>query len=1798
MAQVGDIAIVGYGADTGVKSFSFVILADLSGQTINFTDNGWLAAGGFRGGEGTSSYVVPAGTAIGTVVTVNVTGTFNPSTSGDQIIAYTGSATEPTLLYAVDFADGNAAYAADAGNSNTSAVPTGLTFGETALAFGADNAAYTGPLGGTRAEILANIADETLWTQNDTAGVTYPAGFTVTAAGEAGSFAIGDVQAAEGNAGTTAIEFVVQRTGGSTGAATLTYTVATGTAGADDLSGALTGQVTFADGQTEARITVAANGDTVFEQDETFTVTLSDASIGTIGDATATGTILNDDAAPAVGTFAIADAAVAEGNAGTTQLTFTVTRTDSSTGTVELAYAIDLNGTADAADLDATGGTVVFADGQTSQTITVLLNGDVLVEGDETFGVTLTTSTVGATIADGSATGTITNDDVAGSAGTLSIADAAAFEGASGSTALTFTVTRDGGSTGVGSANYTIQLNGTAAADDLATQALTGTVDFADGATTATIVVQVAGDVRFEGDETFGVTLSDPVGVTLTDASATGTIRNDDTPSVFINEIHYDDAGTDAGEAVEVAGLAGTDLTGWSLVFYNGNGGGVYATQALSGVIANQDDGYGTLSFAVAGIQNGSPDAIALVAPGAQVVQFLSYEGTFTATAGAAAGLTSTDIGVAEEGVADGFSLQLAGDGANASDFTWVNAQQNTFGAINTGQNFLSANAAGVVRIGDTSVVEGNSGTSQLVFTVTRAGGSATAASVDYAINLTAGGIDGNDIGANTALTGTVNFAEGVSSQRIVIDVNGDVIGELNETLTVQLTNPVGNISIADDTAVGTIVNDDPLNLEIYDIQGAGHRSEYAGQVITTSGIVTAVDNNGFYIQTATGDGDNDTSDAVLVFTSTRPTVAIGDLLNVTGTVTEYVAGAGSLSVTEITTPTTIEVVSQNNALPEAVLIGIGGRLAPSEVIDDDNLTSFDPDLDGIDFYESMEGMRVTVDRPQVVAATNEFGETFVVASNGEGATGLNERGGITLSEGDDNPERLQIDADTDLFAGYAPAHTQGDQLGSVTGIMNYAFSTYEVLVTEAVTVVNDVALPERETTELVGSADHVSIASFNVENLDPTDGAAKFTLIAEEIVYALQAPDIIGLQEIQDADGAGNGSDLSGAATAQLLIDAIAAAGGGNYGYVEVAPTTANSTGGEPGGNIRNGFLYNTDRVSYIADSAVAVPGSAYAGTRSPLAADFSFNGQTVTAINVHFTSRGGSDALFGDTQPPAQAGDGARTAQNTQLRTYVDGLLAANPALNIAVLGDFNGYYYEDGQQALTAGGVLTNLYDTLPTEERYSYLFEGNVQAFDNILVTGGLANGAAFDVVHYNAEQPDSVGRATDHDQVVAVLAIPRVPGTAGDDQLTGTIGNDTLQGLAGNDTLTGLAGNDNLSGGEGNDTLFGNQGADVLAGGAGDDTLYGGQDNDNLSGGEGDDTLEGGRGDDVIDGGEGTDTATYFNAAGPVTVDLRVVGTQDTGGAGSDTLVSIENLLGSNFADTLTGDQFANRISGGLGADTIVGGGGDDVLYGNQDADTIDGGDGADMLFGGQGDDTLTGGTGDDMLEGGRGTNTLTGGDGIDSAAYANATQGVTVSLLLQNGAQSTGIGSDTLVGFEGLIGSTYGDVLTGDGGANTLTGLAGDDMLTGGFGVDTLNGGEGNDMLYGNQDADRLFGGLGDDSLYGGRDDDTLSGDDGSDMLQGGVGSDILFGGAGADSFRFVIAADSTIAAYDIVGDFQSGFDTVDLTGLANMQSVFEITNSDGMTFLNVDLGGDDVFDMRIAFTGENAIVQSDIVFG
>lgn len=216
---------------------------------------------------------------------------------------------------------------------------------------------------------------------------------------------------------------------------------------------------------------------------------------------------------------------------------------------------------------------------------------------------------------------------------------------------------------------------------------------------------------------------------------------------------------------------------------------------------------------------------------------------------------------------------------------------------------------------------------------------------------------------------------------------------------------------------------------------------------------------------------------------------------------------------------------------------------------------------------------------------------------------------------------------------------------------------------------------------------------------------------------------------------------------------------------------------------------------------------------------------------------------------------------------------------------------------------------------------------------------------------------------------------------------------------------------------------------VINGTVNNDNLSGNAGNDTLNGGDGDDGLNGGAGDDVLNGGNGNDWGQYWNAPIGVTVNLNLVGFQNTLGAGVDRLISIENLNGSNFADFLTGDAFNNQLIGGNGDDTLVGG---------------DGGDG------------LLGGAGNDLLK---------GGNGSDWAQYWNASAGVSVNLALTGGQNTLGAGVDSLSDIENINGSLFNDSLIGNALANQLLGGGGNDTLSGGAGNDTLTGGIGNDVF-------------------------------------------------------------------------------------------------------------------------------------
>jgi hypothetical protein len=291
-----------------------------------------------------------------------------------------------------------------------------------------------------------------------------------------------------------------------------------------------------------------------------------------------------------------------------------------------------------------------------------------------------------------------------------------------------------------------------------------------------------------------------------------------------------------------------------------------------------------------------------------------------------------------------------------------------------------------------------------------------------------------------------------------------------------------------------------------------------------------------------------------------------------------------------------------------------------------------------------------------------------------------------------------------------------------------------------------------------------------------------------------------------------------SASLTLQTLADAIVAAGGPRYSFVDNTFITDDETGGEPGGNIRTVFLYREDRVDLVEGSVRTVtdpadqatdPNSPFADSRLPLVADFAFSGETVTVVTNHFTSKGGSAPLLGAVQPPTNGGEDRRLAQAEAVNGFVDGLLRADSSTNVVVLGDLNEFEFEEPIRALEgADGALLNLTNTLSENERYSYVFEGNSQSLDHILASPNLAAVARFDAVHVNSE---FAGNASDHDPLLARFD---VAGRA----LSGGNGADGWRAGA-SPTRSPAAPATTLSGGGGADSLAGGNG-DLLRGGSG------------------------------------------------------------------------------------------------------------------------------------------------------------------------------------------------------------------------------------------------------------------------------------------------------------------------------------------------------------------------------------------
>ena len=742
--------------------------------------------------------------------------------------------------------------------------------------------------------------------------------------------------------------------------------------------------------------------------------------------------------------------------------------------------------------------------------------------------------------------------------------------------------------------------------------------------------------------------------------------------SVFINEIHYDNIGADVGEAVEVAGPAGTDLSGWSLVLYNGSGGAPYATTVLNGVIPDLLGGYGVLAFyyPANGIQNGAPDGLALVGPGNVVAQFLSYEGSFTAVGGPADGLTSVDILVSENLSPIGLTLQLAGTGGAYGDFSWSPPAAGSLGLPNPGQVFLApASEPVLVNCGEALTAFYGNGASRPV-SATDADGVV----VDIAVTSilpapSSGGItlsglvpaSGAGGTAVALLTVSVDTAPGVYAVTLTA-TNNDSPAVQSGTCTLAVTVfqvlPIGRVQ-------GSVSESD---------DGSSHASPYDGQTVVVQGIIyqkllsrtsSGGSSYGFFLQSSaeTADGDPDSSDGIFVFMSRFTSLIggyvpeVGDEVILRGKVSEY------FNLTELASASALQVLRSGADLDAEVP---AFEAQPPEELGAANR-----------YWERREAMRALILSGSIVLngrnvfASTLDGEVWLAPHYSPialRADPYERRAFRDPHPLDDIPEALFDNGNGyrivlgslglkatagDNSVLIASARTFDLLTNSPVGGVYYSFGKYQVQIGQQLELLPGVDPALNAPPVVFDPALGYSLAAYNLENLydyrdDPFDGCdfpgnpgcpgvdppfdyvpasdaayqVRLQQIAEQIVGDLHSPEVLLVQEVEDQDIGfvaggqlvfGEVDNADGQPDAlQELAAAIAALGGPAY-------LSAYDRDGADDRGIVSAFLYRADRVQLLpADAGHPVlganPGIAYR------AAGLAYNGdvQNPKALNA----------------------------------------------------------------------------------------------------------------------------------------------------------------------------------------------------------------------------------------------------------------------------------------------------------------------------------------------------------------------------------------------------------------------------------------------------------------------------------------------------------------------------------------------------------------------------------------------------
>ncbi|WP_214804274.1 MULTISPECIES: FN3 associated domain-containing protein [unclassified Exiguobacterium] len=645
--------------------------------------------------------------------------------------------------------------------------------------------------------------------------------------------------------------------------------------------------------------------------------------------------------------------------------------------------------------------------------------------------------------------------------------------------------------------------------------------------------------------------------------------------------------------------------------------------------------------------------------------------------------------------------------------------------------------------------------------------GSHKAEAGDILVAPTADPVGEVERGDKVTLTGegTIHYTVDGSTPTVESPVYSEPI-TINEELTIQAVVVKNGKTSAVSTFKYYIA---PPLTKISSIQGIAHLSPYADQLVRTTGVVTyIVDANNFYMQDPNPDNNSKTSEGILVYSKNHG-AAVGQKVATTGYVKEWLLGGYSdkaetdLPVTELSAVNLVKG-ALNEGLPASIVLGGDGVLIPTDVVDNDAFANFDPEEDAIDLYESVEGMRVAL--PNAIVTGPQANRTIPVRTQTADKV-YTKRGTPILTADNVNPERLFVEMGSSSYRAKS-----GDRFeGTIEGVMSYNYSAYKVLSKAADLPKLVTSEIDRQPTNIETGESRLTVASYNVENFASTADAGKVDRVSEGIATFLKTPDIVGLTEMQDNDGAVDSGTVDASKSFETLIAAIEAKTGVKYAYTDIAPEDKKD-GGQPGGNIRVGFLYNPERVSLApgkkgtATEAVSVengkltsnPGRIqpldpnFASSRKPLVGEFLFKGESYHVIVNHFNSKGGDGADFGKNQPVVRKSEVQRHAIATIVQDFVNELETEVKDSNVVVLGDLNDFQFSKTLDILK-GKNLWNTVDDLPKSERYSYVYNGNAQVLDHILISKNLKRYTSSDIVNINSDYMEADGSASDHDPAI-------------------------------------------------------------------------------------------------------------------------------------------------------------------------------------------------------------------------------------------------------------------------------------------------------------------------------------------------------------------------------------------------------------------------------------------------------------